>query len=72
MKDYTRFKVTYLAKSDGKRRVTEISADTKVQAALFLKETIAKEVLKVTPIFKEEVNEPQTNVSRVSSISVVE
>ena len=48
--DSVRFRVTYIAKKDDKRRVTEISAGNKVQAALKLKATLAKEVLRVVPI----------------------
>ena len=49
-RNYTRFEVTYKSKKDGKQRKTQISADSKVQAALFLKATLASEVLRVVPL----------------------
>jgi hypothetical protein len=50
--DYTRYRVIYKAKKDGKQRETEITASSKVSAALRIKATLAKEVLKVIPIRK--------------------
>ena len=48
--DYTRFEVTYKSKKDGKQRKTQISAESKIQAALILKATLASEVLRVVPM----------------------